>query len=229
VRRTPDEPRAVGGGRRGCQAGQGIVEFALLVPVFLILLLGMLEFGFAFNHNLTLEYATREGARAGAAAADGTLVDSSCVDPSTGTARSFGPADVDPLVIAAVQRVLKSPGSMVDVAQVSNITIYKAKADGTPETSPAPTSNVWPRTIGTGANVPCLYPAQKMDFTAPSSPPWPASGRNNGAAPDTIGVSITYTYQFRSPLAGILRFFGGSGAASLQMTDKTVMTLQPTP
>ena len=55
-----------------------------------------------------------------------------------------------------------------------------------------------------------------------------AADRINGVTPDSIGVSITYTYQFRSALGGILRFFGGSGAASLQMTDRTVMALQPT-
>ena len=42
-----------------------MVEFAVIVPVFLLLLMGMLEFGFVFTHNMTLEYATREGARAG--------------------------------------------------------------------------------------------------------------------------------------------------------------------
>jgi hypothetical protein len=219
-------PQPAIGARRRCQAGQGLVEFAILVPAFLLILLGMLEFGFAFNHNLTLEYATREGARAGAAAANGTMKDSSCVDSSTGVARPFGSADVDPLVIAAVQRVLKSPGSMVDMAQITKITIYQAKSDGTPVSG---TSNDWPTTIGTGANVPCVYPAQKMDFSAPSSPPWPASGRLNGATPDWLGVSITYKYQFRSALGGILRFFGGSGVSSLQMTDRTVMALQPTP
>ena len=51
--------------------GQGLVEFADVVPVFVLLLLGMLEFGFAFSHHLTLEYATREGARVGAALANG--------------------------------------------------------------------------------------------------------------------------------------------------------------
>ena len=76
--------------------GQGLVEFALLVPVFLLILLGMLEFGFAFNHNMTLQYASREGARAGAAAADGTMNDSSCVDPDTGDLRAFSSTDVDP-------------------------------------------------------------------------------------------------------------------------------------
>ncbi len=51
--------------------GQGLVEFAMLVPIFMLLLLGMLEFGFAFDQNLTLEYATREGARVGSALANG--------------------------------------------------------------------------------------------------------------------------------------------------------------
>lgn len=213
------------GARRRHQEGQGLVEFAFLVPVFLLIFLGMLEFGFAFNHNMTLEYATREGARAGAAAADGSMKDSSCIDPVTGVARSFGPGDVDPLVIVAVQRVLKSPGSMIDILQVSSITIYQAQADGTPV---AGKSNVWPRTVGAGANVPCAYPAQKMDFSAPGSTAWLASARDNGVTPDSIGVSITYTYQFRSALGSILRFFGGNGASSLQMTDRTVMALQPT-
>lgn len=216
--------RRATGARHRRQAGQGLVEFAALVPVFLLILLGMLEFGFAFNHNMTLEYATREGARAGAAAANGTMKDSSCVDVN-GVAKPFGPADVDPLVIAAVQRVLKSPGSMIDMAQIANVQIYKVSHDGT-VIGPV---NIWPRvTAATGANEPCTSPAQKMDFSAPGSASWPASGRNNGATPDSIGVSITYTYQFRSALGGILRFFGGSGASSLQMTDKTVMALEPT-
>ena len=97
----------------------------MLVPVFLLILLGMLEFGFAFNHHLTLENATREGARTGATAADGTTKDSSCVDSSTGLPRSFGPADVDPLIIAAVDRTLRSPGSMIDMAQVTDVKIYR--------------------------------------------------------------------------------------------------------
>ncbi len=109
------------------QGGQGLVEFALLVPVFLLILLAMLEFGFAFSHNMTLQYATREGARAGAAAADGSMKDSSCVNSSTGVLQAFASSDVDPLVIAAVQRVLKSPGSMIDMAQVASVTIYQAQ------------------------------------------------------------------------------------------------------
>jgi hypothetical protein len=67
-----------------------------------------------------------------------------------------------------------------------------------------------------------------LDFSPPSTAGWPASLRTPGATPDSIGVSITYTYQFRSALGGILRFFGGSGWSQLTMTDKTVMAIEPT-
>jgi len=193
----------------------------MLVPVFLLILLGMLEFGFAFNHHMTLEYATREGARAGAAMVDGSQIDTTC-----GGTRITA-ANVDPLIIAAVERVLQSPGSMVDMAQITDVQIYKVSTDGA-TVGPA---NVWKYRPGDALNpaVPCVLPAQTLDFyPAPTTPLWNATTRNNGATPDSIGVSITYTYQFRSALGGILRFFGGSGAASLRMTDKTVMALQPT-
>ena len=56
---------------RRSERGQGLVEFAMLVPVFMVLLLGLLEFGFVFDHGMTINYATREGARSGAAFAQG--------------------------------------------------------------------------------------------------------------------------------------------------------------
>ena len=117
-------------------------------------------------------------------------------------------------MIAAVQRVLKSPGSMIDMGQIVDVRIYKAKADGEPGDEPG--GNVWSTwPSAQAATVPCAWPAQVHGF--PRRPPWdtrPASTRVNGATPDSIGVSITYTYQFRSALGGILRFFGGGSAAS---------------
>lgn len=46
--------------------GQSLVEFALILPVLLLLLLGIVEFGLAFNAHVTLVHAAREGARYGA-------------------------------------------------------------------------------------------------------------------------------------------------------------------
>ena len=45
------------------EKGQSLVEFALVVPILLLLVLGIMEFGRAYSANLTLQNATREGAR----------------------------------------------------------------------------------------------------------------------------------------------------------------------
>ena len=45
---------------------------------------------------------------------------------------------------------------------------------------------------------------------------------------DALGVSISYTYQFRTALGGIFRFMFGQTWSSLTMSDKTVMNLNPT-
>jgi hypothetical protein len=156
--------------------------------------------------------------------ADGTVTDSSC-----GGAQLTA-ANVDPLIIAAVQRVLLSPGSMVDVARITDIQIYRVTNSGTITNE----KNIWayrPGTTSPGdtANpvIPCQSPAQRLDFY-PQSATWPASARPYGPTPDSIGISITYTYQFRSALGGILLFFGGNGLSSLTMTDRTVMAIEPT-
>jgi len=43
--------------------GQSLVEFALMLPVLLLILTGILKFGLMFNHYITLTDAVRSGAR----------------------------------------------------------------------------------------------------------------------------------------------------------------------
>jgi Flp pilus assembly protein TadG len=51
------------GSRRGRAAGQTLAEFALIVPVLLLLFMGILDFGRAIYGYNTLANAAREGAR----------------------------------------------------------------------------------------------------------------------------------------------------------------------
>ena len=106
------------------EEGQAIVELALIMPVFMLLLLGILEFGMAFDHLITISYASREGARTGAALVNGggTLGCSAGQSPNA--------ASVDAQVVAAVERVLTSPGSQVALSRVSQIRIYQATSTG---------------------------------------------------------------------------------------------------
>lgn len=211
---------------RDGKRGQGLVEFTLLVPLFLLILLGVLEFGLAFTHNLTLESATREGARTGAALANGTGSDSSCV-AANGTSRALTANDVDPLIIAAVQRVLESPGSLVNLSNISQIVIYKAAANGI-DTG---TDNIWTYSHGGGPAVPCEASPPNLDFKLSGSAGWAASSRNNGDTPDQVGVSITYNYQLTTPLGAAMALAtrqAGSAWSSIAMTDSSVMALEPT-
>jgi hypothetical protein len=101
--------RGTGDGDRG----QSMVEFALILPVFLIILMGMLEFGIVYNHRNAMAYAVREGARVGASLGNG----------------GSNSAGVDPAILAAVQRGLTDP---ILVENIATIEIYQASSNGAP-------------------------------------------------------------------------------------------------
>ena len=48
------------------QKGSALVEFALILPVFVLLLFGAISYSLALYNKTVLTWATREGARAGA-------------------------------------------------------------------------------------------------------------------------------------------------------------------
>ena len=52
----------------GNQRGQTMTEVALVMPILLFLLLGIIQFGIVFNNYVTLTDAVRAGARKGAVA-----------------------------------------------------------------------------------------------------------------------------------------------------------------
>lgn len=51
--------------RRPRSRGQALVEFALVLPLFLLILAGMVDFGMGLNASITVTNAAREGARLG--------------------------------------------------------------------------------------------------------------------------------------------------------------------
>lgn len=92
-----------------------MVEFALIMPLFIIVLMGLIEFGAAYDHRNAMAYAVREGARVGASLGNG------------GTS----PSTVDPTIVTAVRRGLTDP---ILIDNISSIQIYKADTNGQPMT-----------------------------------------------------------------------------------------------
>jgi hypothetical protein len=196
------------GYRLSARRGQSLVETALILPVLLLIVCGTLEFGFAFDHHLTLQYATREGARVGSALVNGggTLGCGAGQSPNAGT--------VDPAIVAAVERVLASTSSPIDLNRVSEIRIYKADANGA-ESGPVD------RWIYAPAGGP-VVDGKALDFKSTAPQTWSACGRVNGATPDSIGVSVAYTYDMRTPMQALF------GWATISMGDRSVMSMNPT-
>src|SRR3954471_7880395 len=102
------EPRSVDDSRRRAkQRGQTLAEFAIVVPVFLLFVVGLFEFALAFNAQLTTNYASRAG---GLAAAE---------------AGNQGAADC--LILDAVERSMSSPA---DAGAIARIDIQRTNPSG---------------------------------------------------------------------------------------------------
>jgi hypothetical protein len=63
---APQAAPARGTGRRDKESGQVLIEFALVLPVLILLVVGIIDFGFAFNTWNSAQNAAREGARVAA-------------------------------------------------------------------------------------------------------------------------------------------------------------------
>ena len=118
-------------GRGDRERGQSLVEFTLILPVFLLVLLGMLEYGSAYDHRTAMAYAVREGARVGASLGNG----------------GSSPGTVDASIVAAVQRGLTNP---ILIENITSIDIYKADpTTGAPMTGKMDSYNKDGNLIGT--------------------------------------------------------------------------------
>lgn len=62
------------------EKGQSMVEFALIVPVLVLLLLGIMDFARIFHAYLTIDHAGREAARAASIGKDAATVTSIAMD-----------------------------------------------------------------------------------------------------------------------------------------------------
>ena len=198
------------------ERGQGLVEFSLVIPILILVVVSVAELGLAFGNKHTIGYGSREGARVGSALATGDVLD--CTSGPD-------PALVDATLVSAVQRILKSPGSGINIENVEEIRIFKADADGD---EVGGLVNVWQYTgVDSGPDVDPADGYGTIDFNLIGTNAWPACARDNTTAtPDSIGVTVVYTYDFVTPLPSVLNSIAG-GALSLELTETTVMSLNP--
>jgi hypothetical protein len=199
------------GVRRRDDTGAAAVEFAIVLPVLLLLVVGMIEFAFVMRDNLSTSSAVRTGVRAAiTGAGDG------CVQGSGSTC-------VPSLAQAAANSVEKG-GLGMPKNSINYILVYKANDLGFPGAngvSTMPTKAacgttvancvafIWDQTANSGAGG-LVY----------SSGAWNSSQINACLpTPDQMGVFMSVNHPY------ITRLFG----ATLTVSDRAVMRFQPLP
>lgn len=96
--------------------GQSMVEFALILPILLLLVLGIIEFGRVFNQTLIVTAAAREGARSAAVGNSDTI--------ARNTALSFIPPANQDTATVAVSPSVRTAGQSVTVVVTNRVQIF---------------------------------------------------------------------------------------------------------
>ena len=194
--------------------GAVIVEAALIMPLLLLFVAGIIDFGIGLRSQTTLQTATRNAARAGAAAVSNTTADQ--------------------LVLSTLQAGIQSS----DQLRIVNVLVYEANAaDGLP-TANCLGLNPSGLTASGIANICNAYSAQQLAVAAnnPGSFVYANATCTTGwdrywcprlyrtanltGTVDALGVYVRATY---TPYTDVF------GTGDFAMTDHVVMKLEPAP
>jgi hypothetical protein len=129
--------------------GQALTEMALVLPVFLLVLFGIIDGARLVYADATLSQAAREGARVGAVEANWVLATpqpTGCVTSEAGLAALPG-AHVCPVNVASLKaHIVTAVSRMAPGIAIAASNVYVSCNDGT-STDPTPTGN-WTETPG---------------------------------------------------------------------------------
>ncbi len=99
-----------------------MVEFALVIPIFLLLVAGMCDFGFALFSRMTVINSAREGARAAVIVTDHTTISTVAKNAATSAAKGAGliPTSVTVTCLQTTVSVSSPPTIVCGVAQTGD-------------------------------------------------------------------------------------------------------------
>jgi Flp pilus assembly protein TadG len=196
------------------QGGQSLVEFALVWPIFVVTLMAIVEFGFAFHSMLSINYASRNAALLGAEAGEA--------------------AGADCIILESVEDDVTAP---LDPQRITSVEIFRSDQNGAQMGSSV---NRWTRTGSTTCNltgavsITVPYSRQSNGYREGSPPVGDRcdvlAGCGVGhAGLDTIGVRIGYDHAWVTPLAGATGLLGGGTMAGSGWTFEKANAMRMEP
>jgi hypothetical protein len=189
--------------RRG--DGQALVEFALVVPLFLTLVVAIFEFSFMFTTHVSASFASRDGSQIAA-----ELGDAPCADHA---------------ILKRIQGDMQAP---IDPNKIVTIDIFWADVNGNVKGGAI---NSWdfggtsscPLPDGSVISVPFHQTASSYPLNARCNIVSAAGCQAGHTTIDTIGVTVKYQYAWVTPLSNLI---GLAGSAPL-IVQTSYMRLEP--
>lgn len=188
------------------EGGAAIVEMAIVLPLLILLVFGIVEFGLAFNKRLTIGNATQSAARVGTALANNEFADISLLE-------------------ALEQGLISLPAQGQDI--IKSVQIYKANTAGNPANGcPSSTCNVYSYSYDpTGCNwTPCPDPDDGYDVSGLN---WNPEDRNATVGTlDVLGVRVYFAHNWITgalPMVDVSCSTPPSGC----WADTAIMRLEP--
>jgi Flp pilus assembly protein TadG len=178
------------------QSGQGLVEVALIIPVFLLVLVAIFDVGRVVYTNSTLSQAAREGARLAAAEAGWIgITDAGCVTSASAITSSNPGAHVCPATVADMRsHVVSAVNRMAVSLGPLNAVYVSCNAGSGGDLAP---SGAWTETSG----------GNGCDDDA---------GTSLAASGELVSVRVELTYQPMTPIiSSIIGSVPLSGSATM--------------
>ena len=163
--------------RASDERGATLVEFVLILPIFILIVFGTIEFASAYNDSAVLADAARSGGRIG----------------STAPGTDYTSATVANVVTSRVQTAVKA----LPAGSAKELWVYEANNKGYPGSAG---NTTW--TCPTGTCIKYLWnnTTQAWDYSSGS---YLATNQNAcGTAPDEMGIRVTAVHTFVTKLFG---------------------------
>jgi Flp pilus assembly protein TadG len=182
------------------EKGQAIVEFAMVLPVLLLVVIGLVEFSFVWNSRNTVLFASRDGSML--AAEGGGLNGTDCV---------------------VLQRIESDVVSPSNALRIQNVTIYWSDRNGDQIGS---NQNIYTRGGSTSCNYPdgttisVPYSLTTAGYVEADRCSVLAGCGGTHTTVDTIGVRVTYQHFWLTSFARLT----GSGVT---FTEASITRAEP--
>lgn len=170
---------------RDDEPGQSLVEFALVLPIFMLLLIGLVEFAVTFSIILNVNYASRDAALLAAEVGDGSGAD--CL---------------------ILQRLNSALNGATNQGAIDEIRIFWADANGGELGADVYTPVGTPTNCLLNDGSTLTVPYHLVSATYPAAERCQiimgCGGLHSGGL-DTIGVTITYHHDWLTPLPNLVQ------------------------